>query len=84
MAKEDLSSVTDMELSKKSKSSMTLMIIFVFLILGLGYYVYDSYVSDGSINKPLLVITICTIGGMAAVVGDYLHVQAEIKKRAKN
>ena len=81
MKKTDLQHLTDEELKKKERNAKTLIGIFIPIILGLLYFGLRDYINGEKADMPVLIIAICSIGGMVSVFPDLKAVRTELKNR---
>jgi hypothetical protein len=79
MKNEELKALSTEELKKKKKGSLTLVILFIPLTIGLFYSVFHDYSSGKELEMPILIIAICTLGGLFSVLPDLKAVREELK-----
>lgn len=80
MTEEDLKKLSDEALKKKGKGLKTLIGIFIPLILALLFFGVKDYM-EGKTEMSTTIITICTIGGLVALLPDLRKVQEELRNR---
>lgn len=81
MKKDDLKKLTVEELKKKEKSSKALIWIFIPIIVGLLYFSFRDYLDGEQVEMPVLIIAICSIGGMISLVPGLRAIQRELRSR---
>lgn len=68
MKKENLDNLSKEDLIKKERSTKALIIVFIPLILALSFFVIRDYNNGLGIDMPLLIITICSVGGAISLL----------------
>lgn len=81
MKAEELKKLGDEELEKKEKGTKTLLGIFIALILALCFFFFRDYLRGEEMDLPILIIIICTIGGMFTVFQSLKLILNEKKER---
>lgn len=81
MDKSEIEKLSDVALKNNLKRNKVLIGIFVFLIFGLIFFPLKDYLDGKALNLPVLIIAICTIGGLFSVWEEYKNFQKEIKRR---
>jgi Asp/Glu/hydantoin racemase len=81
MKKEELKALSLEELEKKRKSSRTMIVILGVLGLALLLTQLREYLVDGTVETSILIITLCTFGGMASVYPGLKLIREEIQDR---
>lgn len=81
MKEEKLKKLSIDELKKQEKSQLTLIGIFIPLILGLFFFVLRDYFRGEELDLPILIIAICTVGGMVSVFPNLKAIRKELQER---
>lgn len=81
MKKEEIKSLSTEELKKKEKGSLALVILFIPLIIGFFYYLFRDYSAGKELEMSIVIIAICTVGGLFSVLPDLKAVREELKVR---
>lgn len=82
MKKEGLKELTDAELQKKERGAKTLIGLFIPITLALLYFGLWGYASGEGADLPILIIAICSLGGLLSVWPELKAVQEERKERS--
>ncbi|MEM7574693.1 MAG: hypothetical protein AAF433_17440 [Bacteroidota bacterium] len=80
MTEEDLKQLSDEALKKKAQGLKTMVGIFIPLVLALLFFGVKDYM-EGRAETSTTIITICTIGGLVALLPDLRKVQKEVRNR---
>jgi len=81
MKSTDLKRLTVEQLNKKAKGTKHLIWILIPLILFLSYFNIHDYISKKEIDLALLIITICSLGGLASLVPELKQTKQELNSR---
>ncbi|MEM8907479.1 MAG: hypothetical protein AAGD05_06505 [Bacteroidota bacterium] len=81
MKKTELKSMSTEALKKKEKETKTLIGVFIPIILGLLYFSFRDYFMGEEVDMPILIITLCSIGGMVSLIPELRQVQEEWNNR---
>ena len=81
MEKAKLNDLSATELKKKSNSLKGIIGLFVFLSFALFFFVTRDYLNGKELDMAIVIIAICTLGGVATVYSQLKEVQAERKRR---
>lgn len=81
MKKEALKKRTGAELRKKAQGIKTLTGIFIPLILGLSYFGLRGYASGEGAGLPVLIIAICSLGGLLSLLPELRAIREEQRAR---
>lgn len=81
MKKEEIKSLSTEELKKKEKGSLALVVIFIPLIIGFFYSIFRDYSAGKELEMSIVIIAICTVGGLFSVLPDLKAVREELKRR---
>ena len=84
MKKEKLKEQSTEQLVSREKSYKTMIGVFIPIIFGLGYYLIRDYFREESLDMPLLIITICSIGGMVSLFPELKSIREELANRSGN
>lgn len=81
MAKAKLQDLSIEQLKEKEKGFKVFIGIFIPIIIGLFYAIIRDYNNGQEIDWSIVTITICTIGGPAALYPELQEVQKELRAR---
>jgi len=81
MKQTELDKLSKEELFKKEKNTKSLMIIFIALILGLLYFILNDYFNGVELNMSILIITICSIGGLISLFPTLKAIQNKLNEK---
>lgn len=81
MKKADLKNLSTEYLRKKEKGTKTLIRIFIPLILALIYFSFRDYM-NGRIDYPIIIISICSIGGLVSLFPELKNIRQELVERS--
>jgi hypothetical protein len=81
MNESKLKKLTKEELVNKEKGTKAFMVFFVLIILALGFFVTRDYLKTNEMDMPTLIITICSIGGLASLFPELKKIREELEER---
>ena len=81
MKKEKLKALSTEELKKKEKGSLALVVIFIPLIIAFFFFIFRDYSAGKELEMSIVIIAICTVGGLFSVLPDLKAVREELKSR---